>query len=98
MRTQVPSLASFSGLGIRCCCELWCRVGGYSSNSTPSLGTSICHGYSPKKTHTHKKRILCSSHQAFTQSFAHHKQATDISNRDHFKKKRGNDTTHKVYL
>ena len=24
-------------------------AGGYSSDSTPSLGTSICHGYSPKK-------------------------------------------------
>ena len=27
----------------------------YSSISTPSLGTSICHGYGPKKK---KKRIL----------------------------------------
>ena len=25
MRTQVRSLASFSGLRIRCCRELWCR-------------------------------------------------------------------------
>ena len=25
MRTQVRSLASFSGLRIRCCHELWCR-------------------------------------------------------------------------
>ena len=25
MRTQVRSLASLSGLGIRCCRELWCR-------------------------------------------------------------------------
>ena len=38
-------------------------VGGYSSYWTPSLGTSICRGYGPKKTHTHthtepKARVL----------------------------------------
>ena len=26
------------------------EVGSYSSDSTPSLGASICHGFSPKKT------------------------------------------------
>ena len=67
MRTQVRSLASISGSGIRHCGELWCRSqtgtdptllwlwwrpGSYSSDSTPSLGTSICHTCSPsKKTH-----------------------------------------------
>ena len=29
---------------------LWHRQGSYSSDLTPSLGTSICHGRSPKKT------------------------------------------------
>ena len=61
---EVWSLASFSGLGIQCCCGLWCgsqaRLGsgvavvlawaiGNSSNWTPGLGTSVCHGYGPKK-------------------------------------------------
>ena len=64
---QVQPLASRSGLRIRSCCELWCRSqmqlgsgialavawdNGYSSDSTPSLGTFICHRYShppPKK-------------------------------------------------
>ena len=65
MRTQVPSLALLSGLRIWRCRELWCRwqtqlrsgidvtvkqASSYSSNSTPSLGTSICCECSPKKT------------------------------------------------
>jgi len=28
---------------------------GYSSNSTPGLETSICHGYGPKKTKKERK-------------------------------------------
>ena len=59
MRMRVPSLASLSRLRIPHCCELWCRVqtgvrsrmavavvqaGSYSSDSTPSLGTSMCLG------------------------------------------------------
>ena len=58
MRTQDWSLALFSGLRIQKLPELWCRLqtqlgshiavtvaeaGSYSSDSTPSLGTSICH-------------------------------------------------------
>ena len=55
----IPGLA-LSGLGIRCCHELWCRsqawlrsgiavsvVGSYSSSLTPSLGTSICRRCGP---------------------------------------------------
>ena len=57
-------LAPLSGLGIRRCCELWCRLqtrlgsrvavavvraGSGSSNSTASLGTSMCRRYGPKK-------------------------------------------------
>ena len=71
MRMQVPSLASLSRLRIQCCWELWCRLqmwlgslfavavvkaGGYSSDSTPSLGTSICHGCGPKKTKNNNKK------------------------------------------
>ena len=65
-RGWVWSLASISGLRIQRCPELCCRsqmclgsgvavavaqACGCSSDSTPSLGTSICHGYSPE-THT----------------------------------------------
>ena len=57
-------LGSHSGLRIQHCCELWCRLqtwlgsrvavalvkaGCYSSNSTPSLGTSMCRGCCPRK-------------------------------------------------
>ena len=70
MRTWVWSLASLSEFRIRCCQELWCRskmrlssdvvmamvqACSCSSNSTPSLGTSICRGCSPKKTKKKKK-------------------------------------------
>ena len=65
MRILVGSLAFLSGLRIWHCHELCCRsqtwliscvsvgvvwAGGYSSDSTPSLGTSIYHGCGPKKT------------------------------------------------
>ena len=71
VKLRVPSLASLSGLGIRPCCELWYRswtqlgsdvavavveAGSCSSNWTPSLGTSICHGWVPKKTKTKNKK------------------------------------------
>ena len=71
MRLQIQSLVSLSGLMIWCCHELWCKskmwlgsgiavalaqAGGYSSDLTPSLGTSICHGCSPRKDK--KKKIL----------------------------------------
>ena len=64
MRVWVRSLASLSGLRIRHCLELWCRsqtrlgsgiavavaqAGSNSSDSIPSLGTSICHGCGPKR-------------------------------------------------
>ena len=57
MRLRVQSLASLSGLRIQCCRKLWCRfqrrlesgvavamalASSYSSDSTPSLGTSMC--------------------------------------------------------
>ena len=72
MRLWVRSPALLSGLRIRRCRGLWCRLqtqfrfrvavalalaGGHSSNSTPSLGTSICCKNGPgngKKTTTKK--------------------------------------------
>ena len=70
MRIQVRSLAFLSRLRIQGCHVLWSKLqtllrsdivvavvqaGNYSSNSTPSLGTSTCHGYSPKKKQKRKK-------------------------------------------
>ena len=69
MRLRVQSLALLGELRIRRCYELWCRwqtwlrsrigvavpeAGSCSSASTPSLGTSICCKYSPKKQ---KKKV-----------------------------------------
>ena len=63
IRLWVRSLTSLSGLTIQHCHELWYRsqmwlasgvavavvwAGGYSSDSTPSLGTSICAGMALK--------------------------------------------------
>ena len=75
MSSQVRSLALFSGRRVQCCHELWCRsqmqlgsqvamavvqASSYSSNSTLSLGTSICYGCSPKKTSPQRKKMnLC---------------------------------------
>ena len=60
LRMQVQFLASLSGAGLWCCHELWCKkivlgCGSYSSDSTPSLGTSTCHGFTPKKPKKKKK-------------------------------------------
>ena len=67
---QVQSLASLSGLRIPH--ELWYRsqmwlgscitvsvaqAGSCSFDSTLSLGTAICHGYSPKKQKKKKRKI-----------------------------------------
>ena len=71
IRMHVQSLASLSGLRIHCCPKLRCRsqtwlrsgvamavvwAGSCSSDSTPSLGTSICHGCGPKKEKKRKKK------------------------------------------
>ena len=68
MALWVRSLALFSGLRIRRCCELWCRskmrlgsgiavavASSRISDLTPSLGTSICHGCGPKKKKNKQK-------------------------------------------
>ena len=70
MRWQLWSLASRSGLRIRCCHELWGRLqtrlrsgfavavvwaSGCSSDWTPSLGTSICRKCGAKKPPPQKK-------------------------------------------
>ena len=72
MRTRVRSLASLSGLRIWHCLELWCRsqmwlrscvavalvqAGGYSSNQTTRLGTSICLGVALEKAKIKKIKI-----------------------------------------
>ena len=69
---QVQSLVSLSGLRIQHCRDLWCRLqtrfgcavavavaSSCNSDSTPSLGTSVCYGYGPKKGKKKKsKRTL----------------------------------------
>ena len=75
MKLWVRSLASFSGLRILHCRELWCRLQTWlawiwhccgswvgrqqqsnNSNSTPSLGTSICCRCDSKKTKDKNKK------------------------------------------
>ena len=73
MRTQVRSLASLGGLRIRRHCELWCRwqarlrchiavavvwISSFSSDSTPSLGASMCCGCGIKKTKNKNKLLM----------------------------------------
>ena len=73
MRLWVPSRTSLSGLRIRCCCELLCRLQmslgcgvavallyarSNSSDYTPSLGASICCGCGPKKDKSQKIIII----------------------------------------
>ena len=70
MRLRVRSLALLSGLTIRRCYELWCRsqrrlgsrvavalvqASSYSSDSTLSLGTSICRRGGPRNGKKIKK-------------------------------------------
>ena len=72
IRIWVQSLAFLNGLRIQPCCELWCRsqtqfgfliavavakAGSCSSDLIPSLGTSICCGYGPKKSETWPKKM-----------------------------------------
>ena len=71
MSMQVQFLASLSELRICRCYELWCRLqtslrsgvsvavaqaSSCSSDSTPSLGTSVCRGCGPKRTKKQKAK------------------------------------------
>ena len=73
MKTWVRTLASLSGLRIQCCHKLWCTsqtqlvpgiavavayISSFSSDSTPSLGTSICLGLAIKKKKERKSAIF----------------------------------------
>ena len=68
MRIQVQPLALLIVSGIWCCRKLWYRsqtqlgsgvavavADSRSSDSVPSLGTSICHRYSPEKQNKTKQ-------------------------------------------
>ena len=77
MRLRVQSLALLSRLKIWHCREQWCwlqmqlrsgiagalaQPGSNSSDSTSSLGTSICHGCSPKNSRMReggRKKGIC---------------------------------------
>ena len=60
MRTQVQSLALLTGLRIDpawpwAVMQAADEARSYSSNSTPSLGNSLCHRFGPKRPKTKKK-------------------------------------------
>ena len=70
-RMQFGSLALLHGSAIWGCCEMWCRsqtqlgsciavamvqAGSWSSDLTPTLATSICHGCGPKKKQKRNKK------------------------------------------
>ena len=90
MKLRVQSLASLSGLRIQHCHELWwCRsqmqlrsrvavavvqVGSYSSDSTPSLGTSIYHGCNPRKDQKKKKLSRESDQESRSSSHYFHNE------------------------
>ena len=59
---QVRSLASLSGILRSGVAVAVVQASGYSSDSTHSLGTSICHGFGPKKT-KNKERKKESKHR-----------------------------------
>ena len=71
---SIPGLAQW--VKDRRCCELWCRsqtllgsgvamavakAGGYSSDCTPSLGTSICRGCGPNLKKINKRETQAGS-------------------------------------
>jgi len=86
VRMQVWSPASFSGLRVWRCHKLWCRLQmqlrsnvatavaqaySCSSDSTTSLGTSICHGCDPKKKE--KKYVyICVYIYIYIYIYTHH--------------------------
>ena len=94
MRLRVWPLASLRGLRIQRCRELWCRwqtwlgarlavalaqAGSYNSNSTHSLGNSICCGCRPEKTTDKKKKYIL--YDSLIQNFRNYKQSIVRRNR-----------------
>ena len=59
MRLQVRSLALLSGLSIQRCHELRRSSQMQLGSCTPIPGTSICHGWGPRKDKIDKKKFLC---------------------------------------
>ena len=61
---------------------LWCRPGSYSSISTPSLGSSICHGCGPRRAKINKNRRkslpLCISRNVLNRTQRHIFQKENI--------------------
>ena len=93
---QVQSLALLSGLRIRCCHKLWCRsktqlvsciavsvvqASSCSSDSTPSLGTSMCKKKKkpPKKKKKKKKKKSSSLFFLFGTNLPYEEIMVDIS-------------------
>ena len=88
MRMQVQSLASLSGLRIwlQRRLQMWLRSGiamavayvsSRSSDLTPSLGTSICHGLKRKKIYIYRlSELTCYSFNSFLSS--HRSSSSDI--------------------
>ena len=56
------------GSGIALAAVQVVQAGGYSSNSTPSLGISKCHGSGPKKTKTKKQKTKTNKQTKKTQN------------------------------
>ena len=113
MRIQVQSLPSLSGLWIRCCCKLWCRsqtqlrsgvamavvqASSYSSNWTPSLGTSISCKYGPKRTkkQTNKQKNTCNMQRTRTDTML--SIIMSHFNTSHTPQEAGNPITHQPKL
>ena len=87
MKIQVRSPALLSGLMIQCCHELWgmsktwlrfciavavVQAGSCSSDSIPSLETSMCHGCAPKRQlKIFKKVLMFFRLKSLTHSFKH---------------------------
>ena len=103
VRTWVWSLASLCGLRIQRCHELWCRLqmqlgsciavavaqlDSYSSDSTPSLGTSICHGFGPKRQNKTKKNHYNELTQKFENGCVKNKEVEFMLWRDFWEGKR----------
>uniref|UniRef100_A0A8D1S9D3 DUF1725 domain-containing protein n=1 Tax=Sus scrofa TaxID=9823 RepID=A0A8D1S9D3_PIG len=66
---------------------LWRRPCGYSSDSTPSLGTSICRGSGPRNTKKRKKYICISIFIAVLSTIAKRRKQPKCPSADEWIKK-----------